>query len=330
MRQAMATAPVGDDVYGEDPTVNKLEAMAAAMTGTEAALFVSSGTMGNLTAILSHAGRGEEVILGSDAHVMVSEAGGMSTLGGVVPKAIPTNEKGIMSLADIESAISPDDPHYARTRLISVENTYGRKNGFPIPAAYFEQISAIAKKHELYVHLDGARVFNAAVALKVDVRDIVQHVDSVTFCLSKGLCAPVGSMLCGSDSFIQGARYVRKVLGGGMRQAGILAAAGIVALDEMVDRLAVDHANARLLARGLNEIPGIEIDINTIRTNIVFFRLCPDIETNSERLARDLREDAGIWLDVVSDRAIRAVTHKWVGESDVNLLLDQLRDRVRV
>jgi threonine aldolase len=330
MRQAMATAHVGDDVYGEDPTVNKLEALAATKTGTDAALFVSSGTMGNLAAILSHTGRGDEMILGSDSHMMVAEAGGMSSLGGIMPKPIPTDRKGKMSLEDVEAAINPDDPHCAATRLISVENTYGNKNGYPIPASYFAQISSIAREHGLSIHMDGARLFNAAVALNSDVKEITQHVDSVTFCLSKGLCAPVGSVLCGTTSFIKRARYVRKVLGGGMRQAGILAAAGIVALEEMIDRLAVDHTNAHLLAAGLNEIPGIEIDVDLIQTNIVFFGLSHTVDIDADRLAGAVREEADIWLDVVSDRLIRAVTHHWIGESEIYLLLNQLRAKVQI
>jgi threonine aldolase len=330
MRQAMATAPVGDDVYGEDPTVNKLEALAATKIGTEAALFVSSGTMGNLTAILSHTSRGDEAILGSDSHVMVAEAGGMSSLGGIMPKPIPTDHKGRMSLKDVEAAISPEDPHYARTRLISVENTYGNKNGFPIPASYFAQISSIAIEYGISIHMDGARLFNAAVALNSDVKEITQHVDSVTFCLSKGLCAPVGSVLCGTTSFIKRARFVRKVLGGGMRQAGILAAAGIVALEEMIDRLAVDHTNAHLLAVGLSDIPGIEVDVDLIQTNIVFFSLSHTVDINADRLAGALREEADIWLGVVSDRLIRAVTHHWIGESEIYLLLNHLRAKVQI
>lgn len=330
MRQAMADAPVGDDVYGEDPTVNRLEALAANMTGTEAALFVASGTMGNITAVLSHTNRGDEAILGSDSHVMIAEGGGMSSLGGIMPKPISTNHKGMMSYRDIEAAISPDDPHYATTRLILVENTYGEKNGFPIPPSYFAQISAIAREHGLSVHMDGARIFNAAVGLNVDVKEITKHVDSVTFCLSKGLCAPVGSLLCGSASFIGRARYVRKALGGGMRQAGILAAAGVVALEEMIDHLAIDHANARLLANGLSEIPGIEIDVDLVRTNFVFFDLNRKLDLDAGRLAEAVRDEADIWLDVISKRKIRAVTHYWIGETDVNLLLRHLREKVQI
>ena len=325
MRRAMASASVGDDVYGEDPTVNELEALAASKIGCDAALFVSSGTMGNIAAILSHTNRGDEAILGSDSHVMMSEAGGLSSLGGIMPKPVPTDCFGMMAPEDIVNAVSLDDQHYARSRLIVVENTYGRKNGSPLEPAYFAKIRKIAEDHDLLIHLDGARIFNAAIALGVDVRQITQHVDSVTFCLSKGLCAPVGSILCGSEDFVYRARRIRKVLGGGMRQAGILAAAGIVALEEMIDRLAVDHRNAQLLAEGLAEIPGIEINLDRIKTNLVFFSFNEELGIGAHQVANSMRERANIWLDVVDGYRIRAVTHYWVGEPEVNLLLEGLR-----
>ena len=322
----MADAPVGDDVYGEDPTVNELEALAARKTGFDAALFVSSGTMGNIAAILSHTNRGDDAILGSDSHIMRSEAGGLSSLGGIMPKPVRNDKTGKMAFSDIIGAISPDDEHFARTRMILVENTFGGRNGFPLEPAYFAQIRKIAEDHELKIHMDGARLFNAAIALGVDVKQITQFVDSVTFCLSKGLCAPVGSLLCGSEDFIYRARRMRKVLGGGMRQAGILAAAGIVALEEMIGRLAIDHQNARLLATGLAEIPGIEIDLDLIKTNLIFFDLNEELGIDAYRVANSLREKADIWLDVVDNSRIRAVTHYWVAEVEVNRLLTGLRD----
>jgi threonine aldolase len=284
--------------------------------------------MGNITAILSHTNRGDEAILGSDSHVMNAESGGLSYLGGIMPKPVPTDLFGMMAPEDIINAVSPDDQHFARTRLIIVENTYGSKNGFPLEPSYFAQIQEIAKDHELLIHMDGARLFNAAIALGVDVRQITQHVDSVTFCLSKGLCAPVGSLLCGSEDFIYRARRVRKVLGGGMRQAGILAAAGIVALEEMIDRLAVDHQNAQMLAKGLAEIPGIEVDRDLIKTNLVFFSFNEEIGIDAYHVANSLRERANTWLDVVNKSRIRAVTHYWVGETEVNRLLKDLRDNL--
>ena len=324
MRKAMASAEVGDDVYGEDPTVNELEALAARMTGMESALFVASGTMGNIAAVLSHTNRGDEAILGADSHVMMSEAGGLAAVGGIMPKPLPTDFAGRMSIEDIENVISPDDEHYPRTALILVENSYGDKNGYPIEPAYFKKISDIGSRNDLRVHLDGARLFNASIALGVGAPEITQYVDSVSFCLSKALCAPVGSMLCGSEEFIYRARRMRKVLGGGMRQAGVLAAAGIIALAEMVDRLAVDHEHARNLAAGLTEIPGIELDIDLIKTNIVFFELDGKLPVDAFGLAKTLRNDANIWLGAVNERLIRVVTHYWVGEGEIDLLLQNM------
>jgi threonine aldolase len=223
-------------------------------------------------------------------------------------------------------AVSPDDPHYPITRLILVENTYGRKNGYPLPPEYFAEVYDIAQDHGLSVHMDGARLFNAAIALNVDVKTITESVDSVMFCLSKGLCAPVGSILCGSSPFIKRARRERKVLGGAMRQAGILAAAGLVALNEMIDRLATDHANASKLATGLARIPGIAVDPDLVRTNIVFFQLNDDIELTAEAVVRMMRDRANIWLDADDEKRMRIVTHYWVGEAEVKLLLDQLEE----
>jgi threonine aldolase len=325
MRQAMAQAPLGDDVYGEDPTVNELEALAAARMGKEAGLFVASGTMGNLVAILSHATRGDEVILGQDAHTYRSEAGGMATLGGIVPRTLPTDKYGRMDLHAVETAVRPDDPHFARSRLILVENSYARKNGYPIAPDYFADIQAIARKHHLYVHLDGARLFNAAIALDIGVQEITKYVDSVSFCLSKGLCAPVGSVVCGSAAFIHQARRARKVLGGGMRQAGVLAAAGIISLTEMIERLADDHAHARQLAEGLAAIPGIDVELDMIRTNMVFFTLANDVPLTVQEVTSQLRQKANIWVGVSAPRGFRAVTHYWIGQEEVALFLETMR-----
>jgi threonine aldolase len=322
MREAMASAPVGDDVYGEDPTVNALETLAAEKTGKEAGLFVASGTMGNLVGIMSHATRGDEMIVGQDSHVMRWEAGSVAALASVIPLALATDACGQMSLEDIESAVRPDDVHLPRTRLIHVENTYGEKHAYPLPSGYFESVNAIAGRHSLGVHLDGARLFNAAVAQQIDARDITRHVDSVTFCLSKGLCAPVGSVLCGSAAFIARARRMRKALGGGMRQAGILAAAGIVALEQMIDRLVDDHRHAALLAQGLAATPGLVIDRAMIKTNMVFFDLADDVDMLAEDVVRELRQEANIWLGTNGPRGFRAVTHYWISEQDVALLVD--------
>ena len=255
MREAMANAHVGDDVYGEDPTVNQLEALAAEKVGKEAGLFVSSGTMGNLIAILAHTTRGDEAIMGHDAHTIRSEAGGMATLGSVVPKPLPTDQFGKMDLDALNTAVSPDNEHFPNTSLILVENSYGMKQGYPIEPAYYEDMREIANQHELIVHMDGARLFNSAVAQNIPATEITQHIDTVTFCLSKGLSAPAGSVLCGDQAFIKKARRARKSLGGGMRQAGILAAAGIISLTEMIERLEDDHRRAKNLANGLATIP---------------------------------------------------------------------------
>jgi threonine aldolase len=325
MREAMAHAELGDDVYGEDPTVNKLEALAAAKVGKEAGLFVASGTMGNLVAILTHANRGDEAICGQDAHTFCWEAGGMATLGGVTPRPLPTDFMGRMDLAQVADSVRGDNPHLPHSRLILVENSYGDKGGYPIPAGYFAGIRTIADKHGLSVHMDGARFFNAVVALGIEPEEITQHLDSVTFCLSKGLSAPVGSVLCGSHDFIKQARRARKVLGGGMRQAGVLAAAGIVALNEMVDRLADDHAHARQLAEGLTQIPGVNVNLDSVKTNMVFFDIDKSLPVTTREVVDQLRERANIWLGPVGSRRFRAVTHYWIGSKEVELLLETLK-----
>jgi threonine aldolase len=324
MREAMASAPVGDDVYGEDPTVNQLEALAANMVGKEAGLFVASGTMGNLTAILTHAGRGDEAIVGQDAHTFRYEAGGMAVLGGITPQSLPTDGCGRLDPDQVETAVRPDDPHHPRSRLLLLENSYGRKHGYPLPPDYFATMRAVADRHDLRIHLDGARLFNSAVALSLPAKALTQHVDSVTFCLSKGLCAPVGSVLCGSAEFIQQARRVRKLVGGAMRQAGVLAAAGLVALTQMVERLADDHAHAQQLALGLQEIPGIQVQPDMVKTNMVFFSLSESLSLTAEEVATALRREANIWLGPTGPRSFRAVTHYWIGSGDVDLLLDTL------
>jgi threonine aldolase len=298
--------------------------MAAEKVGKEAALFVASGTMGNLVSILSHATRGDEAIVGEDAHTYRYEAGGMATLGGIVPRPLPTDEIGQMDLAAVESAVRGDDPHFPASRLILVENSYGARHGYPLPPRYFADIKAIAQRHGLAVHLDGARLFNAAVALEVDPGQITQHVDSVTFCLSKGLSAPVGSVLCGSADFIHRARRIRKSVGGGMRQAGVLAAAGVVALNEMVERLVDDHGHAQMLAQGLAQMPGVEVDVDKVKTNMIFFRLGENVPLSAQQVVDEMRQRANIWLGATGPRAFRAVTHYWIGAGEVENFLDTL------
>ena len=324
MRRAMANAPVGDDVYGEDPTVNALEKLAAERVGKEAALFVASGTMGNLISILTHANRGDEAIVGQDAHIYCWEAGGLASLGGIIPHPLPTDAYGRLNPTQVAAAVRGDDPHWPRSRLILVENSYGAKNGYPLPPDYFAAIGAIAQERGLRVHMDGARLFNAAVAQNLDAAELTRHVDSLSFCLSKGLCAPVGSLVCGTAEFIHQARRARKAVGGGMRQAGVLAAAGLVALQEMIERLADDHAHARQLAEGLAEIPGIELNVAAVRTNIIFFNLSEDVALTADQVVERLRAH-DILLGSDGPRHFRAVTHYWLGGREVELFLAHLR-----
>jgi threonine aldolase len=319
MSRAMAEADVGDDVFGEDPTVNKLEEMAADRIGKEAALFVASGTMGNLVSLLAHCGRGEEIILGSLSHTFFFEQGGSSAVGGIHPRTIANQPDGTLLLPEIEAAIRADNVHFPQTRLIVLENTHNLCSGYPLDIDYMQAVGNIARRHDLKIHVDGARFFNAAVALGVQPDKLAAEADSVSFCLSKGLAAPVGSVVCGSLDFIARARRARKVVGGGMRQAGVLAAAGIVALTEMVDRLADDHANARKLAEGLAEMPGLSIDLSQIKSNIVFFELTRD-DMTAEQLVIGLDDEGARMLPVGVGR-IRAVTHYHITSDDIDYVL---------
>jgi len=323
MRKSMAEAEVGDDVFKEDPTVNRLEEMAAQRMGKPAAMLVSSGTMGNLVAQLTHCGRGSETLLGDRSHVFFYEQGGASALGGIHPRTLPNDDDGTIPLATIEAAIRPDDVHFPRSRLIILENTHNRCNGVPLTAAYTRAVGQLAGRHGLKLHIDGARIFNAAVALGVDAAELAAPADSVTFCLSKGLAAPVGSVVCGEESFIAEARRARKSVGGGMRQAGIIAAAGIVALNEMVDRLAEDHANARTLAMGLAQTPGLQIDPERVTTNIVYFRVVREGMDASSLVAR-LAENGVLVLPTAPDR-MRAVLNYHVTADDVDRALAVFR-----
>ncbi len=321
MRAAMAAAEVGDDVYGEDPTVNRLQEMAAECTGHEAGLFVTSGTMGNLVAVLAHCQRGDEVILGNKAHTFLYEAGGISSLGSVHSCQIPNQPDGSLLLDDIEAAIRPEDPHHPITRLVTLENTHNRCGGVVLGVAYTRQVAELVQRRGLQLHIDGARIFNAAVALGVPVRELCAPADSITFCLSKALCAPVGSVLCGSRSFIGRALRIRKQLGGGMRQAGILAAAGIVALDTMIDRLAEDHGRARRLAEELSKLPGLIMDPGTPYTNMIFFSLGDEISWGAAQAADWLKQQ-GVRVGVVGKRRFRLVTHYWINDASVDRTVD--------
>lgn len=324
MREAMAKAEVGDDVMGEDPTINRLQEMAAERMGKEAGLFVTSGTMGNLLAVLAQCQRGDEVIMGDLGHTFLFEGGGISALGGIFPHILHNQSDGSLDLNEVHSAIRPDDIHQPVTRMVILENTHNRCGGTVLTPAYMKQMGDLVRKDHLKLHLDGARIFNAAVALGVKAHELTREVDSVTFCLSKGLCAPVGSVLCGSRELIQKARRLRKMLGGGMRQAGILAAAGIVALEQMVDRLAEDHRRAKMIADGLQSIQGIQFEIGLPQTNMVFPSLASEVPSSAADIARRLA-DRGIRVGVVGERRFRMVTHYWISDDDVNTVIDAFK-----
>lgn len=324
MRRAMAEAVVGDDVFSDDPTINRLQEEAAHRFGKEAGLFVASGTMGNLVSVLTHCARGEEVILGNKAHTFRYEAGGIAALGGVHPHTIPVQPDGTLRLDDIRQAVRADNEHFPRTRLITLENTHNAAGGIPITKAYTDTVGDLARVHGLRLHVDGARIFNAAAALKCDVASLTAAADSVTFCLSKGLCAPVGSVVVGSRDFIAEARRIRKQLGGGMRQAGILAAAGLVALDTMPQRLHEDHANARRLAEGLAEIPAIDIDPAQVHTNMVFCALRDGAKLTAPELSERLRNYDILTLSM-DDRRFRFVTHYWIKPKHVEHLVNAIK-----
>lgn len=325
MREAMYRAELGDDVYGEDPTVNRLEEMVAERLGKEAALLVVSGTMGNLVALLSHCRRGDEIIMGHLAHTFLYEAGGVAALGGIHTHTVPNLPNGMLDPQDVEGAIrDPKNVHFPHSRVICLENTHNRCGGAVLSPAQMATIKAIADRHGLFVHLDGARIFNAAVALGIDVKEIAAQADSIQLCFSKGLAAPVGSAICGSADFIREARRNRKIVGGGMRQAGIIAAAAIVALEQMVDRLADDHENARRLAAGLAEMDGVAIDPATVQTNIVVFGLTnPAISLPQVSQALAAK---GIKINPIDSRHFRAVTHYGIEREDIDRALIALRE----
>ena len=324
MRKAMYNADVGDDVYGDDPTVNKLEVYAAKITGKEAALFVPSGTFGNQLALFTHCKRGSEVILGDDCHIVEHEVGAASVIAGVQLRTIPS-EKGALSPEAVELKIRGQDIHYPETSLICVENAHS--NGRVIPLENMKKIYSIASKHNIPVHIDGARLFNAAASLGVKAPVITAFGDSVMFCLSKGLCAPVGSILAGSRTFIDKARKGRKLMGGGMRQAGVLAAAGLVALEKMTDRLAEDHRNAILLGNELAKIPGIKVNMEDIHINMVFFNM-KETGINSDVFMKGLQEK-GIKANPPDNGIMRLVTNYWTSTADINYTAQAIRELVK-
>lgn len=313
MRQAMLHAEVGDDVYGEDPGVNALEAFGARLLGKQAALFVPSGTMSNLLAVMSHCQRGEGAILGNAAHIYRYEAQGSAVLGSVALQPLPMQRDGTMAFDDIKAALAPDDAHFVQTRLICLENTH---NGKVLPLSYLQEMGAFVAERGLKLHLDGARLFNAAVASETPVEVIAAPFDSISICLSKGLGAPVGSLLVGSHDFIARARRLRKMLGGGMRQAGILAQAGLFALEQHVTRLADDHRRAKRLAEGLAALPGIELDLSLVQSNMVFLRLR---EGESAPLLAFMKE-RGILFSGYGE--LRLVTHLQINDDDIEEVID--------
>lgn len=313
MRKAMANAPVGDDVYGDDPSVNDLESWAAAQHGFEAALFTTSGTQANLLGIMAHCERGDEYLCGQQAHNYKYEAGGAAVLGSIQPQPIENNPDGTLCFKKLKAAIKQDDFHFARTKLLSLENTIGGK---VLPLEYLKQAQEFTQEHNLALHLDGARVYNAAVALDVDIKVISQYFDSITICLSKGLGAPVGSLLLGNLEYIHKARRIRKMLGGGMRQAGILAVAGKIALTQHVAQLKTDHQNAQTLATALAKTQGIKSDSVTVNTNIVYASL--EDPGSSQALVESLKQQG---ILITSGHPIRFVTHRDVSDSDISTLV---------
>ncbi|PSW16035.1 low-specificity L-threonine aldolase [Photobacterium rosenbergii] len=316
MRDAMAAALVGDDVYGDDPTVNELEQWAAERHGFESALFCSSGTQANLLSLMAHCERGDEYLCGQQAHNYMFEGGGAAVLGSIQPQPIENEKDGTIPFTKLAAAIKPDDAHFARTRLLSLENTI---NGKVLPLSYMAEAREFVNQHKLKLHLDGARVYNAAVALGVDIKEISQYFDSMTVCLSKGLGAPIGSLVLGDKAFISRVRRWRKVLGGGMRQAGILAAAAKIALTEHVDRLADDHANAKALAEGLNRVPGFKVNTDVVQTNIVFTKV--DSAIDQQALAAKLKEKDII---ITPGNPMRLVTHIDITRDDIDTFLKEL------
>lgn len=321
MREAMAKAIVGDDVYGDDPTICLLEKKAAEYAAKEAALFVPSGTMGNQLAVMSHTSRGNEIIAEENCHIVQHEVGATAVLSGVQLRTVKGN-RGIMEPQDVLNAIREEDIHYPETGLICMENALS--SGIVVPLSRMKEIYDIAKKHNLPVHLDGARLFNAASALGVDAAQITQYTDSVMFCLSKGMCAPVGSMLAGSKLFVDKARKNRKLLGGGMRQAGILAAAGLIALEKMSKRLDIDHDNAKYLAKRLLEIPGIKLIPEDVQINMVFFDM-KDTGTSSEKLVTELYKK-GIKINGIEGVLMRFVTNNDVAKEDIDYTIQCMKD----
>lgn len=325
MRKAMADAVVGDDVYCEDPTVNKLQETAAELMGKEAGLFVPSGTMANLVAVLAQCQRGDEAIMGNLGHTFLHEVGGISALGGVFANIIPNQSDGTLSLEDIRNAYREEDVHHPESRLVILENTQNACGGIPLSVDYMRSAGELTHQLGMKLHVDGARIFNAAIALNSTAANLAAPADSVMFCLSKGLCAPVGSVLCGSSEFIARSRKIRKQLGGGMRQAGILAAAGLVALKSMVGRLGEDHIHALQIADRLKDIPGIEFHKEYPQTNMVFFHIKPIASKKPDEL-KEFFASKGILFSFSGPEQFRLVTHYWIDDADVTRIVNTFKE----
>jgi threonine aldolase len=326
MLQAIRTAKLGDDVYGEDPTVNRLEELAAKKMGKEAALLTTSGTQANLVSVLSQTRRGDEVILEADAHMYYYEVGAFSALGGLIPRLI-RGHFGVMSTEDIEAVLRPPNIHFPPTTLICIENSHNRAGGMVWSPSQTKAVFDLAKSHELNVHMDGARIFNAAVAQDIDVRELTRYVDTLMFCLSKGLSAPIGSLVVGDNEFIDCARRYRKMLGGGMRQGGIIAAPGIIAIEKMTDRLKDDHANAKMLAEGLAKIQGISLDLSHVQTNIVLYDVT-GLEISADEWVVKMKE-LGVKAGAQERGRVRMVTHRGIEKEDIEYTLSAAEQAAR-
>jgi threonine aldolase len=314
MLEAIRHAELGDDVFEEDPTVNRLERIAAEKMGKEAALFVTSGTQANLISLMTNANRGDLVILESESHIYWYEVGGISAIAGLLPWPLKSLT-GSLDPKEVETAIRPQNIHFPKPSLLCLENTHNRHGGTIITPSQIKAISSVAHKNNLKLYLDGARIFNAAVALNVNVKEFTKHIDNLMFCLSKGLCCPVGSLLVGNQEFIERARKLRKILGGGMRQAGIIAAPGIVALESMIERLKEDHLNARYLAEGISKIDGIHVNLSRVQTNMVYFSI-EELALTADQFISKLKENDILAL-ALSENKIRMVTHKGIEKEHV-------------
>ena len=326
MLEAIRNAELGDDVSGEDPTVNRLEQMAAERIGKEAALLVTSGTQANLVSILSNTRHGDSIILEADSHIYWYEVGGLSAIAGVLPLPV-RGHMGALNPKDVEAAIRANNIHYADTKLVCIENTHNRAGGTAITPKQIKSVYEVAKAHDLNLYMDGARIFNAAVSLKVDVKELTRHVDNLMFCLSKGLSCPIGSLVVGDEDFIKGARKFRKMLGGGMRQAGVIAAPGIIALDTMINRLEDDHQHAHILAERLAKMSGIHIELQTVQTNIVIFDV-EGLETTSDQFISKLKKK-GVLAGSMCKYKVRLVTHRGIEREDIKKTVNALEDTVK-